>query len=1395
MANQLVSSSSFSSTPSWRYDVFLSFRGEDTRTNFTDHLYHALIRNGINTFIDCHLTRGEEISSALLQAIEESRISIIVLSEKYVSSRWCLDELVHILECRKSRQLIVWPVFYKVDPSHVRNHTGSFGEAFTELECKFKDNKKKILAWRSAVKEAANLSGYPLKKEDSEATLINKIVKEILVEVLQRTYLNVAKHPVGIHLCVQEVKELLGVGGNGRVVGIWGTSGIGKTTIAKAVYNAIAHVFQGSCFLADVRELSTSREGVIQLQKTLLSKILCGTELNVVDVHEGISLIKKLLRQKKVLLILDDVDEMEQLNNLVQVDWFGEGSRVIITTKDRGLLKSYGVRLIYKVQKLQDDKALELLSLNAFGRNEPPDKYFKLAQRAIAYAEGLPLALNLIGSHLHNKSIDRWQDILDSYDAYEGEPYRGIQRTLRKSYDAWDNVLQQIFLDIACFFKGADKDYVLQILRSSKLNVPQDCIEVLVENAIITIEDNRILMHDLLEKMGKHIVYEESPTEPGKRSRLWFHEDVYDVLTKNWGTWKIKGIVVKLPKTDVIPLNAKSFLHMVNLEIFINLNARFYGRVDYLPNDLRWIELGGQSDIHQKNTIVFNLPSNYHPRHLVRFDVSYSGIRQLKEFKNLAKLTWMNLSGCKFLEKFPDISGSPNIKHLNLSGCQNLVEVDDSIGFLDKLVTLDLSRCSKLTRFATRLGLQSLEMLFLCDCTRLERFPEIEEDKMKSLTRLEIGKSGIRELPSSIAYLTGLTHLSANGCELQNVPDLSGSPNLKVLDLSGCSKLTRFATRLGLRSLEKLNLWGCTRLETFPEIEKDKMESLHRLEIGKSGIRELPSSIAYLTGLTHLSANGCELQNVPDLSGSPNLEVLDLTNCTSLVEVHDSVGFLDELQGLHLDGCSKLTRFVTRLGSRSLLYLSLEGCRMLESFPEIEGKMESLWYLGIHKSGIRELPSSIAYLTGLTHLSANGCELQNVPDLSGSPNITHLDLSYCKNLVEVDNSVGFLDELQELNLSWCSNLTRFPTRLGSRSLRSLSLEGCRRLKRFPEIEKDKMKSLMRLEIGKSGIRELPSSIAYLTGLTYLSANGCKLQNVPDLSGSPNIRVLDLNDCTSLVEVHDSVAFLDKLKQLDLTGCYKLARFATRLKRHNLCNCYRPSGDKVVLQHKYPCLRLRIFYPGNEVPKWFNYTSNHPTTVDERDGYDSEFRFEIPLKLQVGEPLVGLALSFVLEPPYCSDEDDWEVEIAECIFINGVKFRPSIPYHRKYNIQATHVLLWLVDLWEQEQQGDICQVVIPFHSGSPIKSCGVHCLLRNQDELLHSSLRPTSSLGKRPRPCGSSDIVDGEYDQQQQWLSSSSEPAEDHPKRRQIDPNVPIDIEEDEEQEPPSASDDPQFLIY
>ncbi|XP_015889224.2 disease resistance protein Roq1-like [Ziziphus jujuba] len=145
-----------------KYHVFLSFRGEDTRNIFASYLYEALCANQILTFMDDHeLERGDEISPTLRKAIQESKISIIIFSKNYASSTWCLDELVHILECKKKFGQTVVPIFYGIDPSVVRKQNGSYEVAFAQLEQPFKakDGMEKVKQWRAALTEASNLCG------------------------------------------------------------------------------------------------------------------------------------------------------------------------------------------------------------------------------------------------------------------------------------------------------------------------------------------------------------------------------------------------------------------------------------------------------------------------------------------------------------------------------------------------------------------------------------------------------------------------------------------------------------------------------------------------------------------------------------------------------------------------------------------------------------------------------------------------------------------------------------------------------------------------------------------------------------------------------------------------------------------------------------------------------------------------------------------------------------------------------------------------------------------------------------------------------------------------------------------------------------------------------------
>ncbi|XP_060673942.1 TMV resistance protein N-like [Ziziphus jujuba] len=199
-----------------KYDVFLSFRGEDTRNQFVSHLYAALSAKHISTFMDDHeLQIGDEISPTLSKAIHDSKIWIIIFSENYASSTWCLNELVEILECKKrNEQSVVIPIFYGIDPSDVRKQEGSCKVAFAELEERFKDGMEKMHQWRAALTEASNLCGLDSKSFRPESELVQRTVGDVLKKLPQ--YLSsdeqYFKGLIGIKENIKEIESLLSIG-------------------------------------------------------------------------------------------------------------------------------------------------------------------------------------------------------------------------------------------------------------------------------------------------------------------------------------------------------------------------------------------------------------------------------------------------------------------------------------------------------------------------------------------------------------------------------------------------------------------------------------------------------------------------------------------------------------------------------------------------------------------------------------------------------------------------------------------------------------------------------------------------------------------------------------------------------------------------------------------------------------------------------------------------------------------------------------------------------------------------------------------------------------------------------------------------------------------------------
>ncbi|XP_027334853.1 TMV resistance protein N-like [Abrus precatorius] len=745
----------------WKYDVFINFRGEDTRKCFVSHLYAALANAGVNTFLDDEeLRKGTNLGAGLRQAIEGSQIALVVFSKNYASSGWCLIELDKIIQCRRSFGQVVVPIFYDVEPSDVRNVKGAFGEALETLarkRGKDRESFKELPQWKRALNKAAHLSGWDVKSFSNEATAVNKIVNGVLTK-LDETFLSITQFPVGLESRVEEVIGFIqNQSSEVCTVGIWGMGGLGKTTVAKAIFNQIYRNFEHRSFIEDIREVcEKDSRGLIRLQEQLYSNVLKIKAKKIPSIASGTNLIEKKLRGERALIVLDDISKSQQIEALCgKRKWMGLGSVLIVTTRDVRILNLLEVDHIYEMKEMDENESLMLFSWHAFRETSPHEDFSELSRNVVAYCGGLPLALEVLGCHLFKRIEEEWKSVLSKLEKI---PNDQIQEKLRISYDGLDDMEKKIFLDICCFFIGKDRAYVTDILNGCELH-PGIGITTLMERSLIKVEKhNKLGMHDLLRNMGREIIRQSSPQEPEKRSRLWAHEDVCDVLAEHTGTKAIEGLALKSQTTSRLCFNTQAFENMKKLRLLQLDHIQLVGDYGSFPKQLRLV--------YWQRFPLEHIPNDFYQRNVVAMDLKYSNVKLVwKEPQLLDKLKILNLSHSKYLTHTPEFSNLPNLVKLILKDCSSLSKVHESIGDLSNLVLINFKNCTSLSNLPRRIyKLKSVKTLILSGCSKIDKLEE-EIVQMESLTTLMAKDTAIKEVPHSIVGSKSIGYVSLCGYE------------------------------------------------------------------------------------------------------------------------------------------------------------------------------------------------------------------------------------------------------------------------------------------------------------------------------------------------------------------------------------------------------------------------------------------------------------------------------------------------------------------------------------------------------------------------------------------------------------------------------------------------------
>ncbi|KAM5582489.1 hypothetical protein ABKV19_002747 [Rosa sericea] len=974
-----ASSSSPPPPPGLEYDVFLSFRGADTRKGITSDLYHKLQRSGIKTFMDDpDLEVGDAISPTLIAAIEQSRFAIVVLSRDYASSTWCLEELAKICECLKDQNRIL-PLFYHVEPSDVRYQKKSFEEAFSKHETSGRCRSEKVKQWRDALNKVADFSGWNTQDYKTERELVDKIVDFVYTKV----------QPIDIEFTMSNgdfesfeatrkamdevMKELKD--DEVTAVGVYGMGGVGKTTM-------VQHVAAESCkngtFHHVIMAVVSQSPNFERIQGTLLVELL-GQGFELPECGRASRLYKEIMRKNNILIILDDIWGFIDLSKTIGIPspdrLKKRNSKVLLTSRRLHVCNSMSQTSIH-LDILSEQDSWSLFVKKTKRYFESPN-FDNVARKVARECRGLPIALIAVARALGDKDLEEWQKAaqqLRKSQIANPDHEEVAFECIKLSYDYLKHEDHKSCFLLCCLFR---EDYDIPIEDLFKYAIGKGLFR-----DTVAIYEARGIAHTVV----KHLKDCSLLLESKYRERVRMHDVVRDTAIKIANG---HGFLVKAG------CGLKDWPHGLH---------EGYSAISLMENEIRSVpeELVGpnlQILLLQKNTGLNEIPETFFqsPNELRLLDLSKTSISSLPQsFSLLTNLQALYLDFCK---KLIDISIVGKLKKLEILSMREypLKELSREIGHLTNLRMLDVGGRLEDGGIVTIPSeviskLHMLEELYLlnCGCKNWKRQTEGEGEEtnigfgdlagLSKLKNLQVSISDAECIPKNVEVEPGWVHFDIRiGGQTGDFPNYCFGHNSRSVVLEGVtiSTLPDWFINAVTKKTEYLEYNSCNGMsDILMEYDHGR---LHKLEHLRLGGYYLETSM-YLKELMNTTRR---VQKGPVFENLEKLDLIALTHLEKLCVGELPPGSFINLKALLVYECyflKNVSKFVQRLPNLDKLGLKqmyiLEYVFVSEGFEPKQSKLREMHLLNLHAlRSICSGPAPRAMFQSLKSLTIYDCKL------------------------------------------------------------------------------------------------------------------------------------------------------------------------------------------------------------------------------------------------------------------------------------------------------------------------------------------------------------------------------------------------------------------------------------